>query len=550
VGHLAGNYISADVFARFNRQKGNLTLMVSGSDCHGTPILNAAESEGLSPEQIVEKYHKKQLDLFRKFGITYDNYTKTSREHHKEKAQEIFKALYDKGYMQEKTEEQLFDEKAGRFLPDRYVEGKCPHCGFSPARGDQCDNCGKTLVPTELIDPVSKLTGTKPILKEATHLYYDLGKFGPQLKKWLEKQDHWRQNVRNFALGWVNEGLHETPVTRDLQWGVPVPIKGYENKVMYVWFEAVMGYLTATIEWAKLNAGTLKYDDLDENNIFVPSEDPEVKELGENAWELFFKRPETKTYYFIGKDNIPFHTIQWPSILLGYDESLNLPYDVPANQYLNLSKGEKMSKSRGTFIKAADLLEKYDVDTIRYYVAKSLPEFHDTEFSYDDLIDANNSDLVGKLGNFVNRVFVFSAKNFAENVPEGSLDPKVLAEINSAFEEADKFIGEVKLTQGLSRIFKLAQFANQYFDSEKPWETVKDDKTKAANTLYNCFQLIGALGTLLYPYLPTSAAKIGDSVGVDVSTKREFVQLDSGAKFVPIDLLFKKIEPASDDDKK
>lgn len=516
--------------------------MVSGSDCHGTPIINAAEAEKLTPAEVVEKYHKKQLELFRKLGITYDNYTKTARDHHKEVAQDIFKTLYDKGYMLEKTEDQLFDEKAQRFLPDRYVEGKCPHCGFEPARGDQCDNCGKTLEPTELINPVSKLTGTKPILKEATHLYFDLGKFGPKLKKWLEKQDHWRPNVRNFALGWVNEGLHETPVTRDLDWGVPVPVKGYEKKVMYVWFEAVMGYLSAAIEWAKLNAGTLKYDDLDENNIFVGSNDPEVKKLGEKAWELFWKNPDAKSYYFIGKDNIPFHTVQWPAIILGYSDELNLPYDVPANQYLNLSGGKKMSKSRGTFVKAAELIEKYDIDTIRYYVAKSLPEFHDTEFAYEDLIDANNSDLVGKLGNFVNRVFVFTEKNFDNKVPEGSIEPKVLAEINSTFEEADKLIGDVKLTQGLSRIFKLAQFANQYFDAEKPWETIKTDKGKAANTLYNCFQLISTLSTLLYPYIPESSEKIGKALGVDVKSVRKFTQLDSGAKFKSIDLLFKKIE--------
>lgn len=516
--------------------------MVSGSDCHGTPIINAAEKEGLTPAEVVEKYHQKQLGLFKKLGISYDNYTKTSREHHKEYAQKIFKKLYDKSYMLEKTEQQLFDEKAGRFLPDRYVEGKCPHCGFEPARGDQCDNCGKTLEPTELINPISKLTGTKPILKPATHLYFDLGKFSKELQTWLEKQDHWRPNVRNFALGWIKEGLHETPVTRDLDWGVPVPVKGYENKVMYVWFEAVMGYLTATIEWAKLNAGTLKYDDLDKNNIFVPSDDPEIKKHGENAWKLFWEDENAKTYYFIGKDNIPFHTVQWPAILLGYDKDLNLPYDVPANQYLNLTGGEKMSKSRGTFVKAADLIEKYDIDTIRYYIAKILPEFHDAEFSYDDLIEANNADLVGKLGNFINRVIVFTTKNFGEKIPQGSLDPKVVSEITSTFNETDQLITEVKLSQGITRIFKLAQFANQYFDAEEPWKTIKEDKHKAANTLYNCFQLISALATLLYPFIPESSERIAVALDFDIKSKRDFIELESDRAFKQIDLLFKKIE--------
>ena len=391
-GQAAGAYLPADIFARYHRMRGNDVLMVSGSDCHGTPITVAADNEGITPQEIIDRYHPKILEAWERFGISFDLFTTTLTDNHYETTQELFTRLLEQDLLYTGTQDQLYDPEAQRFLPDRYVEGICPLCRYPEARGDQCDQCGSQLDAIDLIEPRSKVSGATPEVRESEHFMLRLSAFNEQLREWVSAQPHWRRNVANFTLGILEEGLKDRAITRDINWGVPLPVEGYEDKRIYVWFDAVIGYLSAAKEWA------------------AQSGDPE-------AWRLYWEDENTKAYYFIGKDNIVFHTLIWPAMLLGYG-GLNMPHDVPANQYVNFSAGQKQSKSKGTATWLLDLLDTYDADVVRFYLTQIMPETSDSEFREEELIRGNNEVLIATWGNLANRVLAMIRRNFDGVVPD------------------------------------------------------------------------------------------------------------------------------------
>ena len=507
VGQAAGAYIPADIFVRYERLAGNEVVMVSGSDCHGTPITVTAEREGISPRDVVDRYHPKILDTWEKLGITsWSIYTTTLTENHYATTQEIFLRLLERGYLEKRTADQLYDPEAERFLPDRYVEGTCPHCGYKEARGDQCDNCGKTLDAIELIEPRSRFTGATPVLRSSEHYFLMLTKFQDQLGEWLAKQTHWRRNVLNFSLGWITEGLQDRAITRDISWGVPVPVEGWDAKRIYVWFDAVIGYLSATREWAQ-NKG--EPDD----------------------WKRFWLDPAAKQYYFIGKDNIPFHTIIWPAMLMGHGE-YELPYEVAANQYVNFSAGQKQSKSKGTGTWVLELLERYSADTVRFYLTQIMPETADSEFREEELIRANNDVLIATWGNLANRVISMIHRNFDGVVPAtGELSPESVALISEAratFDSAGAEFHACHFRSGLQESLKLAQLANRYLDDRAPWKAVKTDRDHAAETLATALNVINALKVLLHPVLPFSTAQLHEDMALEGSIE------DGGWAYAPV----------------
>jgi len=413
VGNITGSYLPADIFARFNRLQGNQVLMVSGSDSHGTPITVRADQEGSTPEEVYQKYHKKFLDLFQKTGLSYDLFTSTHTENHFRVSQTMFSALKEKGYLYAEIQKQWYSTTQERFLPDRYVEGTCYICGFENARGDQCDQCGNLLEANGLINPRSKMDGSTPELRETEHFYLDLGALQTQIVDFLkEREDYWRPNVIRQSLGQIlAEDLHGRAITRDLKWGIPVPVNGWEDKRLYVWFEAVIGYLSAAIEWAALTGD-------------------------EDRWKDWWYNSESRTYYFIGKDNIPFHAVIWPAELAGvgntfgalFDEddskNLVLPYDVPANEFLNM-EGKKISGSRNWVVDGLDFLSRYDPDPLRYYLTANMPETRDADWEWKEFVSRNNNELVATWGNLVNRVLAFTHKNWDGKIPEpGELRPE------------------------------------------------------------------------------------------------------------------------------
>jgi methionyl-tRNA synthetase len=499
IGHLAGAYLPADVFTRYHRLKGNRVLMVSGSDSHGTPILVSADKEGKSPREVFENYHHRFLETQKALGISYDLFTHTDTENHHQIAQDFFTRLLDREALYLAKQELLFDEQAGRFLPDRLVEGTCPNCGYTDARGDQCDNCQKLLDAVELINPRSKLTGSTPVIRATEHYFLDLPKFKEDLHAYLGDKDWWRPQVINFARNMVDD-LQGRPITRDIDWGIDVPLPGWGDKKLYVWFEAVMGYFTATVEWAK-NAGQ-----------------PE-------AWRDWWYNPQAKIYNFIGKDNIPFHTVIWQAELLGVrgiyaddNQPLTLPHDVPANEFMNV-QGSKFSKSKGHAIYLPDVLERYDPDAVRYYVASVMPETSDSEFTWEDFVARNNNELVAWWGNLVNRVLKFTYRNWDGVVPDsGELRPgdrELLAKVESGFETVGNYLNEVKLRRALGEAMSLARDVNVYLDGAPWFGVVKEDKQAAATTVYTALQAITNLKTLLAPFLPFTAQQLHELLGFD-----------------------------------
>ncbi|MCX7617449.1 methionine--tRNA ligase [Tepidiforma sp.] len=523
VGQAAGAYLPADIFARYQRLRGRDVLMVSGSDCHGTPITVTADREGITPREVVDRYHPKILEVWERFGISFDLYTSTLTENHYAVTQDVFLRLLEQGYLYRRTDEYLFDPEVGRFLPDRYVEGTCPSCGFTEARGDQCDNCGKTLDATELRDPRSKLSGARPVLRPSEHFFLKLSAFEEPLKEWVGRQPHWRRNVQNFTLGMLNEGLKDRAITRDISWGVPVPVPGYEDKRIYVWFDAVIGYLSASKEWA------------------AASGDPE-------AWRPFWQDGATRSYYFIGKDNIPFHTIIWPAMLLGYG-GLNLPYDVPANQYVNFAAGQKQSKSKGTGTWMLDLLDQYDADVIRFYLTTIMPESNDSVFSEDELIRANNDVLIATWGNLANRVISMIHRNFEGVVPAverpSPESTALLAECEAMFDAVGDEFERCHFRGGLQTALQLAQSANKYLDERAPWKAVKEDRGHAAETLATALDAINALKVLLHPVLPFSTERLHGDLGLPGTVRDggwRFARVAPGTQLQPARPLYTKIE--------
>lgn len=507
VGNITGSYLPADIYARFHRLQGDRVLMVSGSDSHGTPITVRADQENITPEEVYKRYHAKFLDLFQKAGLSYDLFTTTHTENHFRVSQTIFSALKENGYLYAETQKQWYSTSQERFLPDRYVEGTCYICGFENARGDQCDQCGNLLEANGLIDPRSKIDGSTPELRETEHFYLDLGALQPKVVEFLkDREDYWRPNVIRQSLGQIlAEDLHGRAITRDLKWGIPVPVSGWEDKRLYVWFEAVIGYLSAAIEWAALN------DD-------------------QESWKDWWYNPESRSYYFIGKDNIPFHAVIWPAQLAGagstfgalFDEDdsseLVLPYDVPANEFLNM-EGKKISGSRNWVVDGLDFLSRYDPDQLRYYLTVNMPESRDTDWEWNEFVTRNNNELVATWGNLVNRVLSFAHKNWNGKVPDpGELRPEdqaILEEINQGFETVAELYNGVKLRAALTEAMHLAGEVNKYLDDKAPWFEIKEDQANAAKTIFTAIKAIDSLKVLLAPVLPFSCEGLHQILGYD-----------------------------------
>lgn len=500
LGRVAGALLPADIFARYHRLRGNNVLMVSGSDTHGTPITIAADKEGIHPRELFGRYHRDFLQTQQALGISFDLFTHTDTENHTQVSQDIFCHFYEAGFIYPQTQTLLYSESEGRFLPDRYVEGTCPHCGYADARGDQCEQCGRVLEATELKNPRSSRDGSRPVVRETTHLFLDLPAFANQLAAYLDSHaHHWRVGPLNFSRGWLAQGLHGRPITRDLDWGIPVPLPGWEEKKLYIWFENIIGYLSASIEWAK-NRG-----------------EPE-------AWKQWWYDPQAGSYYFLGKDNVPFHTILWPAELLGigrlYEDDptkrLNLPYDVPANNFLTL-EGRKFSTSRNWAVWLPDVLERYQPDQIRFYLAANLPESSDADFSWAEFVQRNNSELVGTWGNLVNRVLTFAHKHWNGRFPApGSLrdiDHDLRRQIEQGFETIGKLLEAVKLRAALQEALALARAVNGYLDHAPWFKVIKTDREEAATTVYTALWAIASINTLLAPFLPFAAETLHAALG-------------------------------------
>jgi len=485
LGHVAGSLLPPDIFSRYHRLRGHRVLMVSGSDQHGTPVTVRADKEGTSPLEVADRYHEINKKAIEDLGIEFSLFTKTHTENHVQVVHDIFLRLLEKGYLEQKETMQYYCPTCGKFLPDRYVEGRCVKCGNENSRSDQCDRCGTTFEVGEIADPVCITCRSHPEMRETEHYFFKLSDFEAPLLSYVKGNEHWRSNVQLFTQNWLESGLNDRPITRDMSWGIPVPLPGSEGKVIYVWFEAVIGYLSASKEWAKMTG------------------EPE-------AWKEFWTDPEVKGYYFLGKDNIPFHTIIWPSILMGYG-GLNLPYDVPANEFLTF-KGEKLSKSKGPSIDIPSILKLFEADLLRYYLATNMPESKDTDFSWEDFETKINNELVATLGNYFHRVLSFTYKNFHEVPPLGddleAEGGQVDEAIAQAIVEVDSYISTCQFKKGIKAIMDLAQFGNRFFDSVAPWSLLKTDKAKCGGVLHLNLKIVQALAVLGHPYLPFSTQRL------------------------------------------
>ena len=503
IGHVAGFGVPSDTFARYHRLRGNDVLMVSGTDEHGTPVMVAADAAGESPRETADRFNQLIREDLRDLGLSYDLFTRTTTANHYRVTQDLFRTLHRKGYIVEQETLGAFSASTGHTLPDRYIEGTCPICGFESARGDQCDNCGNQLDPTDLIDPRSKIDGTTPVFKTTKHLFLDLPAFKEQLTEWIESQSHWRQNVRRFSLNFVKE-LKPRAITRDLNWGVPIPLEGYEeqeDKRIYVWFDAVIGYLSASIEWA-VDRGT-----------------PE-------AWREWWQSADAEHAYFMGKDNIVFHTVIWPSTLLGYGDDgeygagrgdLELPDNIVSSEFLTM-EGKKFSSSRGLEILVRDFLSRYDPDALRYFISIAGPETQDTDFTWSEFVRRNNDELVATWGNLVNRTLQSAYKNFGA-VPEpealADADTELLSAIDHGFETVGSLIEAARFKNALQEIMRLAGLGNQYVTEQAPWTLLESDRTRAGTILYVSLRVIDSLKVLLTPFLPFSSQRLHELLGYD-----------------------------------
>ncbi|MFH1381790.1 MAG: methionine--tRNA ligase [Chloroflexota bacterium] len=521
LGHVAGAYLPADIFARYHRTKGNEVLMVSGSDQHGTPITLKAEQEGKKPEEVVAEYHRQFLESWQRLGISFDLFTTTSTDNHTEVTQDIFLTLLKKGYIYQSAMSQPYCPHDQRFLPDRYIEGTCPFCGFERARGDQCDNCGKPINAPELIKPRCGICGATPVFKDSEHFFLKLSAFEDKLLPWVRQQTHWRPNVFSFTERYLEGGLKDRAITRDIDWGVPVPVSGFEGKRIYVWFEAVIGYLSASKEWAKSHGDSEK-------------------------WRAFWQG-DVKNYYFIGKDNIVFHTVIWPAMLMGYGD-LNLPYDVPANEFLTF-ESQKGSKSRNWAVWVPDYLSRYDPDPLRYLLSINMPETSDTDFSWREFFRRNNDELVATYGNLVNRVLTFVYRNFDGTVPStGELDSQsqaILARADETLKKVDELLYQCHFREAIRAAMSLAQEANRYLDDKSPWRAIKENRAAAATSLHVALDVIAHLRTILYPFLPFSSQKVHEYLGFTGSIEAygwQSPSMSAGQKLLPPQPLFTKLD--------
>lgn len=503
-GNVVGAYLPADIFARYHRLKGNHVLMVSGSDSHGTPVTVKADELGKDVTEVFEYYHARFLQVFEGMGLSYDLFTHTDTENHHKVSQDIFLKLKENEYLYTKVTKQMYSPAAGKFLPDRYVEGECPNCAYPRARGDQCDNCNTLFESAaELVNPRSKIDDSALEMRDTEHFFIDLPAIAKDgLEEWIKSEDkaHWRPQVLNFTKNWIlDEGLIGRAVTRDMDWGVQIPVEGYDDKVFYVWFEAVIGYLSASIEWAK-NSG-----------------DPD-------AWKKWWLDDDARTVYFIGKDNIPFHAIFWPAQLLGVgglyedERTLNLPYDVPANQFMNM-EGKKISGSQNWGVWIIDALERHDPDPLRYYLTAVMPESRDSDWTWEGYVTRNNKELVANWGNLANRTLKMIGKYFDGVVPEVSelneRDTQLLSAIDGGFESVGSFYDKTEFRNALNEAMRLSSLVNQYLDETAPWKSAKTDMTETAKSLFIVLQAISGLKTLFAPVLPFTAQKLHELLGED-----------------------------------
>ncbi len=526
IGHLAGVYIPADIFTRYQKLKGNEAIYICGSDEHGVPITIRAKKEGKTPQEVVDKYHAIIKKSFADFGIEFDNYSRTSLPLHHETAAGFFKKLYDEGKFIEQTSKQLYDEKEQQFLADRFVTGTCPKCGYEHAYGDQCEKCGTSLSPMELINPVSTISGNKPVVKETKHWYLPLNEYEDWLKKWIlegHKSD-WKPNVLGQVKSWIDDGLRPRAVTRDLDWGVPVPVEGTEGKVLYVWFDAPIGYISSTKEWAQ--------------------------KIGKD-WEPFWKDENTKLIHFIGKDNIVFHTIIFPAMLKAHGEYI-LPENVPANEFLNL-EGDKISTSRNWAVWLHEYLEDFPgkQDVLRYVLTANAPETKDNDFTWKDFQARNNNELVGNLGNFINRVLVLTQKYYKGEVPSpaefNEIDKQTLSTLKEFPEKIGNLIERYRFREALSEYMNLARLGNKYLADEEPWKKIKTDPERVQTIMYVALQIAAALAILGEVFLPFTAKKLKNLL--NLSNKISWDDVSGKSELLPPrhiinkpELLFEKIE--------
>ncbi len=485
IGHAIGAYIPADIYTRYHRLKNTDIIYISGTDEHGTPIAVTADNENLPPQQVVDKYHKQIKETFRKLEISFDNFSRTTKKTHHQLSQEIFLTIKEKNQLYKKTVQRPYCPNCKRFLPDRYVKGTCPHCDAVDQRGDQCEACGKQLEPHELKQSYCTLCRGEPEMRETEHWFFKLSQYNKKLKTWITSNKHWPDNARNFSLGWLKEGLEDRAITRDLSWGIPVPVKGSEGKVLYVWFDAPIGYISSTIEWA-------------------------IKQKKPDLWKKYWKQKETKIVHFIGKDNIPFHAIIWPAMLMA-EGSYNLPWQISSNEYLNL-EGKKMSTSRGWVIWLHEILDKWPADYLRYYLLCINPAKHDTDFSLKEFQHHINHELISTLGNFIHRTLTFIKQNNKGIIPEpgemGEIDEQAVEEIGKAVKETGENIEEFRFNQALQSMMHLAHKGNEYFQHKEPW------KNKNNTTLYVCSNIVGTLSVLMEPFMPHSAEETRKMLGL------------------------------------
>ncbi len=539
IGHLAGCYLPADIYVRYLRSKGEEVLFICGSDEHGVPITIKAKKEGITPQQVVDKYHKLMGDAFHDFGVSFDIYSRTSSKVHQETASGFFKTLYDKKVFTEEVTEQYFDEKAKQFLADRYIIGTCPKCGNENAYGDQCEKCGSTLSPTELINPRSTLSGEKPVLKKTRNWFLPLDKMQAGIENYIELHKDWKTNVYGQCKSWLNQGLQPRAMTRDLDWGVKVPVEGAEGKVLYVWFDAPIGYISATKElFESLELESLKFKSLEFSNT-----------KGAKNWELYWKDKETRLVHFIGKDNIVFHCIIFPAMLMAHGDYI-LPDNVPANEFLNL-EGAKISTSRNWAVwlheYLIDFRDKQDV--LRYTLCANAPETKDNDFTWKDFQAKNNNELVAILGNFVNRTLVLTDKYYAGVVPAADQlkeqDILLLKEIAKYPEKIGNSLDQFRFREALAELMNLARLGNKYLADNEPWKIAETDAARVRTILNIALQISANLAVLMEPFLPFSAKKLSGMMNLEKFHWQDARHTDlvaAGHQIGKVSLLYDKIE--------
>ncbi len=525
VGHLAGAYIPADVFVRYQRLKGSDVIFICGSDEHGVPITIRADREKVTPQEIVDRYHFMMKESFRRLGILFDNYSRTSLPLHHRISQDIFLKLNEKGYVNQQEVRQYYCVSCSRFLPDRYIEGECPHCHHGGARGDQCESCGRWLEPEQLITPRCKICGNPPEMRATRHWYFRLSAFQQKLQEWQASKPNWKSNVREFCAGWFSEGLTDRPITRDIDWGIPVPLPGAEGKVLYVWFDAPIGYISSTVEWAQ--------------NLGTP-----------DRWRDYWCNPETRLIHFIGKDNIVFHAIVWPAVLMAHGEFI-LPDNIPANEFLNI-EGEKLSTSRNWAVWVDDYLALFPPDPLRYYLAANAPESKDSDFAWKDFQARNNGELADIVGNLVNRSLSFIEKHFDAKVPEApelaGTDKELLALVAAAATNIGALLDDFQVRRAAGELMNVARLGNKYFNDAAPWTSLNQDRARCAATLYTIIQLDLALAVLMDPIMPFSAARLWKMLNAPGSHQDQRWQdipnlrLPAGHPLGAREILFRKIE--------